>query len=148
MDRVNDILSDLELKSRAHPKPTPYTRLNMFCPRFDVRETASAYELHGELPGIVMRDINIEFTEDQTITIRGKIERLYEKDERRLHIPGIDKGVELPKDGEEEVKEVKTREEVSADTARAIAEGGKYWYHERQVGCYRAEVEEAGGEED
>lgn len=46
-------------------------------PRFDVRETADAYELHGELPGLNKSDVSIEFTEPQTLVVRGKVERTY-----------------------------------------------------------------------
>jgi HSP20 family molecular chaperone IbpA len=50
----------------------------LFNPKFDVRETEHTYELHGELPGIERENINIEFTEPQTIVIRGHIERAYQ----------------------------------------------------------------------
>ncbi|KAJ4289985.1 hypothetical protein N0V88_006786 [Collariella sp. IMI 366227] len=56
-------------KARA-PLPT-------FNPRFDVRETEHTYELHGELPGLNKENVNIEFTEPQTIVIRGRVERSY-----------------------------------------------------------------------
>jgi HSP20 family molecular chaperone IbpA len=46
-------------------------------PKFDVRETGEAYELHGELPGINKENVQIEFTEPQTMLIRGKVERTY-----------------------------------------------------------------------
>lgn len=48
-----------------------------FNPKFDVRETENTYELHAELPGIDRNDVHIEFTEPQTIVIRGRIERTY-----------------------------------------------------------------------
>jgi HSP20 family molecular chaperone IbpA len=48
-----------------------------FSPRFDVRETGEAYLLDGELPGIAQKDIDIEFTEPQTLTVKGRIEREY-----------------------------------------------------------------------
>ncbi|KAI1820798.1 30 kDa heat shock protein [Xylaria intraflava] len=48
-----------------------------FSPRFDVRETEQNYELHGELPGIEKKDINIEFSDAQTIVVSGKVERSY-----------------------------------------------------------------------
>ncbi|KAI4260338.1 MAG: hypothetical protein LQ352_000311 [Teloschistes flavicans] len=44
-------------------------------PRFDVKEVAAAYELHGELPGIKQEDINIEFVDANTLVIKGKTER-------------------------------------------------------------------------
>lgn len=48
-----------------------------FSPKFDVKETENAYELHGELPGIEKDNVSIEFTEPQTIVIRGRTERTY-----------------------------------------------------------------------
>ncbi|KAK4117057.1 HSP20-like chaperone [Canariomyces notabilis] len=52
-------------------------QMRTFSPKFDVRETDTAYELHGELPGIDRENINIEFTDPQTIVIRGRVERAY-----------------------------------------------------------------------
>lgn len=46
-------------------------------PKFDVTENTDAFELHGELPGICRQDVHIEFTEPQTVVIRGKTERTY-----------------------------------------------------------------------
>lgn len=46
-----------------------------FSPKFDMRETETDYELHGELPGIEKDQIHIEFTDPQTIVIRGRVER-------------------------------------------------------------------------
>ncbi|KAH7019606.1 hypothetical protein EDB80DRAFT_870237 [Ilyonectria destructans] len=44
-------------------------------PNFDVRETGEAYELYGELPGMNKEEVHIEFTEPQTMVIRGKTEQ-------------------------------------------------------------------------
>lgn len=51
--------------------------LAAFTPKFDVGETENTYELHGELPGLQRENVNIEFTEPQTIVIRGRVERTY-----------------------------------------------------------------------
>ncbi|KAI9787826.1 MAG: hypothetical protein M1816_007393 [Peltula sp. TS41687] len=48
-----------------------------FQPKFDVRETKEAYELHGELPGIDQKDISIEFSDPTTLVIKGRVEREY-----------------------------------------------------------------------
>jgi len=48
-----------------------------FMPKFDIREVDNAFELHGELPGIARDDVSIEFTDPQTIVIRGHVERNY-----------------------------------------------------------------------
>lgn len=51
--------------------------LPAFTPKFDVKELENSYELHGELPGIEKNNISIEFTDDSTIVISGKVERHY-----------------------------------------------------------------------
>lgn len=48
-----------------------------FAPRFDIREAPSAYELHGELPGIKQEDIDIQFVDANTLVIKGKTTREY-----------------------------------------------------------------------
>ena len=51
--------------------------LRSFSPRFDIKEIKDAYELHGELPGIEQKNINIEFTDNSTIQISGHTEHRY-----------------------------------------------------------------------
>lgn len=53
------------------------TALPTWQPKFDVRETADSYELHGELAGVAKEDVHIEFSDPQTMIIRGKTERTY-----------------------------------------------------------------------
>ncbi|EME41985.1 hypothetical protein DOTSEDRAFT_132887 [Dothistroma septosporum NZE10] len=52
--------------------PTLTSSLRTFTPKFDVKETKDSYELHGELPGITQNNITIEFTDAQTLTIKGR----------------------------------------------------------------------------
>lgn len=67
---------------------------SVFSPKFDVKETETTYVLQGELPGVDKKDINIEFTDPQTVRIHGKVER------------SEDKEIEEPndKDGKQKVK--------------------------------------------
>lgn len=51
--------------------------LKTFTPRFDVKEVKDGYELHGEFPGVDQKDIHIEFTDSNTLTIKGRTERHY-----------------------------------------------------------------------
>ncbi|KAG0136785.1 HSP20-like chaperone [Tuber indicum] len=47
-----------------------------FSPRFDVRETANAYIVEGELPGITDRsNISVEFTRRGNMVVRGRVDR-------------------------------------------------------------------------
>ena len=48
-------------------------------PRFDVREAANSYELHGELPGIRQEDLDIQFVDPHTLVIKGRTEREFSR---------------------------------------------------------------------
>jgi len=56
--------------------------LTRFSPKFDVKETSNNYELHGELPGIEQKDVEIEFTDSQTLIIKGQTEQVREQGQR------------------------------------------------------------------
>lgn len=51
-------------------------------PRFDLKETREGYSLEGELPGIDQKNLNIEFTDEHTLTIKGRTERHTESGRR------------------------------------------------------------------
>ncbi|KAK1250228.1 hypothetical protein MKX08_010231 [Trichoderma sp. CBMAI-0020] len=114
-------------------------------PKFDVRETGEAYELHGELPGLNKQDVHIEFTDPQSLLIRGKVERTYTAgtpptnaiedaaEQERPKSPHQATVEDEPEDGtttaasENEVVKATPTKQKPADTA-------KYWLTERSVG--------------
>lgn len=51
--------------------------IKSFSPRFDVREAKDAYYLDGELPGISQKEVDIEFTDQHTLVIKGITQREY-----------------------------------------------------------------------
>lgn len=51
--------------------------MKSFTPSFDVKETADSYVLYGDLPGIEQKDISVEFTDAETLTVKGRVERVY-----------------------------------------------------------------------
>ncbi|TVY28921.1 30 kDa heat shock protein [Lachnellula hyalina] len=67
------ILSELDQPQQKTcvRRQTPRT----FTPRFDVTETAQAYELFGEVAGLEQQDLSIEFADAQTLIVKGKTER-------------------------------------------------------------------------
>jgi len=75
------LLDDFDTYSRSntgHYQPRRHQgHVKTYTPKFDVRELADSYELHGELPGIEQKDVEIEFTDHQTLTVRGRTERQY-----------------------------------------------------------------------
>jgi HSP20 family protein len=69
------LLSELDQPQRKACAPR-HARPETFTPRFDVTELADAYELYGEVPGLEKNAISIEFSDAQTLVIKGKTERL------------------------------------------------------------------------
>ncbi|KAM5341424.1 hypothetical protein ACJ41O_014455 [Fusarium nematophilum] len=116
-------------------------------PKFDIRETGEAYELHGELPGINKEDVHIEFTEPQTMLIRGKAERTYTAGtppaglvEGATMSGAITEGAEESKKPTEEEYESVSHEtgteatEKEKPKAKTPVDKAKYWLSERSVG--------------
>ncbi|KAK3362834.1 HSP20-like chaperone [Lasiosphaeria hispida] len=120
-----------------------------FTPKFDVRETEDAYELHGELPGIDREHINIEFTDSHSIVIRGRVERSYTSGTPPAALTseaGIGGSI-TEKGGEnashkarvedEEVEDAKEKGTELAKTGGKQKEKtptAKYWVSERSIG--------------
>jgi HSP20 family protein len=73
------LLDDFDSYARTSPNTHHSQRGHTmtFSPKFDVKEVGNAYELHGELPGIEQSQVDIEFTDAQTLLIRGRSERSY-----------------------------------------------------------------------
>lgn len=74
------LLDDYETHRSTRPQTprTPPTRT--YTPSFDVREGSNGYFLDGELPGVDQSNIEIEFSDPQTLTIKGRTERNYSSD--------------------------------------------------------------------
>jgi len=74
--RMLDDFATYSRESQA-PQGNRAVRPRVFNPKFDVRETETTFELHGELPGVDRQNLSIEFTEPKTLVIRGHVERHY-----------------------------------------------------------------------
>lgn len=115
-----------------------------FQPRFDVKETKEAYELHGELPGIEQKDINIEWKEPDTLSISGRSEYRSESGQPpKGFVEGENKEKESHQptvEDEAEAEGSKTQESAVATTGsqevQKKPEEGRYWISERSVGEY------------
>ncbi|KAL3442475.1 HSP20-like chaperone [Aspergillus insuetus] len=110
------------------------TTIRSFAPRFDVRETKDAYHLDGELPGIAQKDIDIEFTDPQTLVVKGRVQREYSSsptpspEEQQPQIEsqgGESKSSEVVKSGDKQVSTTKTTPKP------------RYWVSERSVGEFQ-----------
>jgi HSP20 family molecular chaperone IbpA len=109
---------------------------NSFNPRFDVRETENAYELYGELPGIDRENISIEFTDPQTLVIRGRTERTYISGTPPAGL--LENGNQLAgaitENGEEQTTSAAENNGTEKGKEKAKAPSTKYWLQERSVG--------------
>ncbi|KAH0566152.1 hypothetical protein GP486_000455 [Trichoglossum hirsutum] len=108
-----------------HHRSGRSSSIRAFQPRFDVHENDGGYELHGELPGIRQSDINIEFSDPQTIVISGRSERSFESGTPPAGL--IEEGREQPQPSEKSPGQDK---EGNAEKKSQP----KYWISERSVG--------------
>ncbi|KAB2578525.1 putative 30 kda heat shock protein [Lasiodiplodia theobromae] len=137
------LLDDYDRASRSTPFAQAAQGLRSFTPKFDVVEKKENYELHGELPGIAQENINIEWSDSNTLTISGRVEHRSERGERprgfieaeehneqHYHKPTVE-DEQPPADGtsSQEVAKTNQNKDVGKPTDEA-----KYWVSERSVG--------------
>jgi len=77
----NDLFSLLNLLEEPVNRPQSLRRrlaetqqTLTFAPKFDIKETKTGYELHGELPGIEQKNVEIEWSEGNVLSIHGRTE--------------------------------------------------------------------------
>lgn len=59
--------------------------IGAYVPRFDIKETPTAYEIHADLPGCNEKDIDVSLSEQQLI-ISGKRETQTKQEGEYLHV--------------------------------------------------------------
>jgi HSP20 family protein len=121
---------------RHHHRSGP----KMFTPKFDVRELSDRYELHGELPGIEQKDVEIEFTDAQTLTVHGRTEHSYTSGTPPAgFVEGPQSSGAITEGGDEHKATVEDEDAPkTTEVAKREDEPGepeaKYWVSERSVG--------------
>jgi len=124
--------------------------MKTFNPKFDVKELENSYELHGELPGIEQENVEIEFTDLQTITVKGRTEHNYSSGTPPAAIESSKATSAITESGETNghTPHKATVEDEGAETAgtpvdtpnteaaeaQPKAPEAKYWVSERSVG--------------
>jgi len=122
--------------------------MKTFNPKFDVKEVDDVYELHGELPGVAQKDIEIEFSDDHTISIKGRTERTYEAGTPPAgFVEGPTATGAITEAGEsdqhknhkayvEDETDKETSTEVTKKEPQQVSKEpqGKYWVSERSIG--------------
>ncbi|KAK4128297.1 heat shock protein 30 [Parathielavia appendiculata] len=143
LDEFDNYTRESRGNSNGRSRNRGRQQVSVFHPRFDIKETETAYELHGELPGIERDKINIEFTDPQTLVIRGRTERSYSSGtfpaafvENSNQPAGV-----ITEKGEKHANESNNNND-DAEQSNNNGAGGKankapfekYWVQERSVG--------------
>ncbi|KAL2857713.1 HSP20-like chaperone [Aspergillus pseudoustus] len=103
------LLDDYDLHQSTRRPTKKSTPVKTFTPKFDVYELKDRYYLDGELPGVGQSNIEIEFSDPQTLVIKGRSERNY-------HQQHISKEEELPDaDDRSETSSVKSHQPTVED---------------------------------
>jgi HSP20 family molecular chaperone IbpA len=135
-----------ENEGHANSRPSHHG-IRSFDPRFDVHETETAYELHGELPGIERENVEIEFTDQQTLVVRGRIERTYTTNTPPTGVleAGKPTGAITEADGAKDAADTSVSHKAEegnaskgADNPKATEKmrGNKLWVSERSIGRF------------
>ena len=128
--------------------------IRSFSPRFDVKETKEGYELQGELPGVLQKDINIEWIDDTTLTISGRHEHIREEGIRPQALTDSkkDQTIDAPPAPVDETStstntNTETQQQQSAESntekkeqqqhEEQTTQQDKYWVSERSVGKFQ-----------
>lgn len=128
-----------------------FQSIRSFTPKFDVKETKDAYELHGELPGVDQKNVNIEWTDNNTLTISGKHEHVREEGQRPT-LEGGEEQKQIESSGKDEAHQPRVEDESaeSSNKDTSVAKQSeqqevsrqdqapkhKYWVSERSVGSF------------
>ncbi|KAI2483018.1 30 kDa heat shock protein [Pyrenophora tritici-repentis] len=119
-----------------------FQNVRSFTPKFDVKETKESYELHGELPGVQQKDINIEWTDNNTLTISGRHEHVREEGQRPQGFIENGENADQKKIGHQPTVEddpsesnTKVAKQSDKEVSKQDESGkAKYWVSERSVG--------------
>ncbi|KAF1355105.1 HSP20-like chaperone [Delphinella strobiligena] len=144
------LLDDYATHQGARTRSSP--SLSSFKPAFDIKENKDNYELHGELPGIDQKDVQIEFSDASTLTIKGRTER-YTESGTPPSAGFIEGSTEQGKltDNNEHYRAPSVEEETAGGESSAVATSSasdqvastnkaksqpqsRYWVSERSVG--------------
>ncbi|GAM41107.1 heat shock protein [Talaromyces pinophilus] len=130
------LLDDYDLhRSGRSGHTAASSSISSFAPRFDVRESKDAYHLDGELPGIAQKDIEIEFSDPQTLNIKGRAVREYhsnnaDSESETGNSPKPASVEDENNDSGKAVQKTSDKKEVSKQAQNNF----KYWVSERSVG--------------
>jgi HSP20 family protein len=119
------------------PSQDSNIRIRAFTPNFDIHETDSAFVLEGELPGLEDKSgVDIEFTDDNTLLVRGKIEKSIQRTSPNTQ-PEAANGSTPTAKGKPTDTQAAQRAHGSQKTVGNPIESCRYWASERTVGEFQ-----------
>ncbi|KAL4808569.1 HSP20-like chaperone [Aspergillus unguis] len=141
------LLDDYDVHQSTRRPNKKVTNVRTFAPKFDVYEQNDRYYLDGELPGVKQSNIEIEFTDPQTLVIKGRSQRNYEQQQSeaeaddssdtssvKSHQPTVEDWDEMS-DAPAENTPASTPKEKSAEkTLKSPEQEYKFWASERSIG--------------
>lgn len=120
---------------RLNPTTHPSHLARTFQPRFDVREDAQAFHLHGELPGLERKDVQIEFADQNTLTVHGRTVREYHEGDDSQQQQQQEKPNEGESGSQDKSKPAEQQQSaVATQDTKKKQPKVKYWVSERSVG--------------
>lgn len=130
-----------------HLRPSHLQHTRSFAPRFDIRESDDGYHLDGELPGVNQDNIDIAFTDPQTLVIKGSSQRNFSSSLTEPHQPGENPSESDSENTSKSLQPTVEDEEASGTVATAPTPKHsevnpepshdsecKYWVSERSIG--------------
>ncbi|KAK9473117.1 HSP20-like chaperone [Dipodascopsis tothii] len=92
-------------------------------PSFDIRETEAEFLLEGDFPGIAREDIELEFLDENTLRVKGRIRAQSERASSAL----LERAARTP---------TPVRAPSAPSSPSSPSSTGSYWAKERFVGQY------------
>jgi len=131
---IINLVNDYEKATRAMTRDMfSENDMAFFRPKFDVKETKDYYELHGELPGLEQKNVNIEWTDGNTLTISGRTEHRHEEGTR----PTAEDVSESSSNDKPTETTAVTTTQKAGEVGKPVEHETKYWVSERSIGEFR-----------
>jgi len=135
------LADEIDRATRAHA----VANQRSFAPRFDVKESTDSYELYGELPGIEQSKVNIEWADDNTLTVSGHTEKHYEASSPAEEVDSNEPAgngnyhkptVEEAGESGEKPTETAVAKTTSTAVAKPASDKPRFWVTERSFGSF------------
>jgi HSP20 family protein len=142
-----------DMSSPSNDNSSLFRDVRSFTPKFDVRERGDVYELHGEFPGVEQKNISIEWSDANTLTVSGRHEVVWEEgtkpaaaaiensNGKNTPPPAVEDGGDAASSQVSKTSTSTTTEHQHQDVATknnnddsVVPAEPKYWVSERSVG--------------